>query len=259
MKNLLFITLIILISLTFLSLQTSIAQGGEWSDPKEFILPLVYGNVLGMDAVVDINGVIHVAYVSWYYELGETHDALAYFNETLPSPIILKEVTGDYLADPSIKIDSSGNLNIMCRIYYEETKKRTIWQISKPLNGSSPPNLPVLAIIDFIPNSLNLNNNAKLINCFIELTGEYDANDIDQTQDITLEYNGNFVIAEGHPREIGDYDSDGILDLMVKFDRTQLLLSFGIDSPGAYELKVKGFLLDGSPFAGTYNINVVEH
>ena len=106
----------------------------------------------------------------------------------------------------------------------------------------------IQAVVEINPNTFNLKSKGNYITCYIELDDEYDVNDIDQTQDIVLEYNGNSVIAEESPREIDDYDNDGILDLMVKFDRQ---IVYEIIDTGDIELTVTGSILDGPGFEGT--------
>jgi len=68
------------------------------------------------------------------------------------------------------------------------------------------------------------------------------------------------VPAELHPTEIGDYDSDGILDLMVKFSRTALIAHIyhvlGI-AYGNATLMITGQLADGTPFEGSDTIEVM--
>ena len=61
------------------------------------------------------------------------------------------------------------------------------------------------------------------------------------------------------PTEIGDYDDDGIPDLMVKFNRTMVsdfILSKGI-TYGNVTLTISGNLTDGTPFEGTDVIKVL--
>ncbi|MBU1628451.1 hypothetical protein KKB18_13865, partial [bacterium] len=106
------------------------------------------------------------------------------------------------------------------------------------------------AEIEIDPGVFNLKSKGNFITCYIEMNDEYDANDIDQTIDITLDYNGNTFIAKTSPREIGDYDNDGILDLMVKFDRQAL---YTLLTAGTYiDLTIKGTLTDGTNFEGTH-------
>jgi hypothetical protein len=73
------------------------------------------------------------------------------------------------------------------------------------------------ACIDIDPNTLNLKSKGQWITCYIEFCDPigYDVANIDIS---SVKLNG-VVPAEPRPSAIGDYDSDGIRDLMVKFDR----------------------------------------
>jgi hypothetical protein len=83
------------------------------------------------------------------------------------------------------------------------------------------------------------------------------------------------IPAEMHPTALGDYDMDGIPDLMVKFSREMLIAllagtpvtSMWVEERGAtraplatadYELIVSGELMDGSPFIGADVIRVIN-
>ncbi len=72
--------------------------------------------------------------------------------------------------------------------------------------------------IDIDPDTLNLKSKGKWVTVYIELSEGFDVEDIDID---TLELEG--IPAEDSPTEIGDYDDDGIPDLMVKFDRKALI------------------------------------
>jgi hypothetical protein len=66
---------------------------------------------------------------------------------------------------------------------------------------------------------------------------------------------GGVIPAEPKPTDIGDYDSDGIPDLMVKFDRSAVI---ALLTPGeiVYVI-IYGTLGDGTPFRGTDVIRVI--
>jgi hypothetical protein len=77
---------------------------------------------------------------------------------------------------------------------------------------------PVDATIDIDPDTLNLKSKGKFITAYIELPEGFDVSGTDMS---TVFLNGT-VLAKPSPTEIGDYDSDGITDLMVKFDRASV-------------------------------------
>lgn len=72
-------------------------------------------------------------------------------------------------------------------------------------------------IIDFEPDTLNVESNG-ITTAYIELPTSYSVNDI-STSSIRL---NKVVRALSRPIEIGDYDKDGIPDLMVKFAREEI-------------------------------------
>ena len=107
-------------------------------------------------------------------------------------------------------------------------------------------------VIDFDPNTLNLKSKGKVVTVYIELPEGYDVEEIDIS---TVMLNG-MVPALTHPIEIDDYDSDGVPDMMVKFDRSDVQ---SILEPGhEFELVLSGRLTDGTPFEGTDTIRVIE-
>jgi hypothetical protein len=71
------------------------------------------------------------------------------------------------------------------------------------------------ATIDLEPDTLNLKSKEKFVTAYIELPQSYDVGQIDVSS-IRL---NDTVPALAKPAEIGDYDTDGVTDLMVKFDR----------------------------------------
>jgi len=74
---------------------------------------------------------------------------------------------------------------------------------------------PIGATLDFDPNTLNLKSKGRWVTCYIELPEGCSVADIDVP---SVMLNGS-ILAEDSPWSIGDYDLDGIADLMVKFDR----------------------------------------
>jgi 5'-nucleotidase/UDP-sugar diphosphatase len=116
-----------------------------------------------------------------------------------------------------------------------------------PANASGGP-LP--AVVDVKPETLNLNANGNKVTAYIELSAPYDVADIDIDK-VVLRVNGNDIAAESEPFRIGDYDKDGIPDLMIKFDR-QVLQSHLFT--GTQTLTVSGKLADGEAFSGTDTI-----
>lgn len=121
---------------------------------------------------------------------------------------------------------------------------------------------PEPAIIDIDPDTLNLKSKGKWVTCYIEFPEEYDVADIEvSTVAITsisavggdaTEIN---IPAEPFPTEIGDYNDNGILDLMVKFDR-QLVQD--VVPVGAVEITVSGSTIGEVDFQGTDTLLIID-
>jgi hypothetical protein len=112
--------------------------------------------------------------------------------------------------------------------------------------------LQTATTIDFDPDTLNLQSKGKWVTTYIKLPESYDVSYINVST-VVLNYQ---VHAEDHPTEIGDYDNDGIADLMVKFDRhaVEEILEVGEE----VEVTVTGELIDGTQFEGTDTIRVID-
>lgn len=122
----------------------------------------------------------------------------------------------------------------------------------------------VPATVDIGPDTLNLKRRGRWITCYIELLEGYDVSDID-VGTVELITEKGVVSAENDPKHdfvsdpesrIGDYDNDGILDCMVKFDMSavQEILEVGDE----VEITVAGELTVGTPFEGSDTIRVIS-
>ena len=110
----------------------------------------------------------------------------------------------------------------------------------------------ITANINMDPDTLNLKCKGKWVTGYIELPSGYNVAEID----ITTVLLQNSIPAELSPTSIGDFDEDGILDLMVKFDRASLqsLVSIG----DAVEILISGALTNGVMFSGFDFIKVID-
>lgn len=113
------------------------------------------------------------------------------------------------------------------------------------------PETVIHATVNMNPHMINLQSKVKWITCYIEFLEGYHVADIDVS---TVKLNGE-VSAESEPTAIGDYDGDGIADLMVKFDRAAMQ---GILQVGDVEITVTGELTDGTLFEGIDTIRVID-
>jgi hypothetical protein len=77
----------------------------------------------------------------------------------------------------------------------------------------------ITATIDFDPDTLNKKSKGNWVAVYIELPAGYNVNNIIIS---SIRLNGT-IHAETWPYCIGDYDSDGIPDLMVKFKRADVI------------------------------------
>ncbi len=136
------------------------------------------------------------------------------------------DLVKDWISDPS------SNYGVLLETPDESG---TVWIYTSDM--INPPDIdyhPKLIIIketpaptiDFHPETLNLKSKGKWVTCYIELE-DHDVEDItiDTIAITSIAMNGEeadlveHIPAEAHPIEVGDYDGDGIPDLMVKFDR----------------------------------------
>ncbi len=113
--------------------------------------------------------------------------------------------------------------------------------------------IPVIpAFVDFDPDTLNLKSKGKWVTVYLELPVGYNINEIDLE---SIKLNGQ-IPAEPKPTKIGDYDKNGIPDLMVKFNRSavQSILEVG----DKVKITISGKLIDGRPFEGSDIIRVIS-
>lgn len=140
----------------------------------------------------------------------------------------------------------------------DEPNSDGIWDHPYEIDADNIDNYPlvepwevVTATVDIYPDTLNIYSLfGKCIKAYIELPENYRIGDIDVT---TIKLNDE-VQPIPYPTEIGDYDNDGILDLMLKFDRTNVVRS--ILRTGGDTLTITGALI-GRSFEGSDTIKVI--
>ena len=128
----------------------------------------------------------------------------------------------------------------------------TVWFDDIKVTSASP------ATIGINPGTLNLKSKGNWITAYIELPEDYSVEDIDINSIILSKINGNLIdppLYTVGPSEIGDYDGNDISDLMLKFDRQELIPLLEV---GDAELIVSGELVDGLMFEGTDTIRVID-
>lgn len=110
--------------------------------------------------------------------------------------------------------------------------------------------LIIPAEMDFDPDVLNLRTRAGVVTAYIELPEGHDVQQIDVS---SIRLNGTVTALEW-PYEVGDYNDNGIPDLMVKFDRTAVHAVVEVGE--SVEITISGEV-DGIPFSGTDMIRVI--
>jgi len=163
--------------------------------------------------------------------------------------------SGDYtiFAYPALDSVPEDVFSIYAIIYGEEEILAEDTMVANiPQEGYSLRVVPPLkGMLKIAPDTLNRNSKGKWITCYIELPEDYDVSQIN-VNSLMLQNN---VIAESEPTKIGDYDSDGISDLMVKFDRRQLI---GLLEAGEQVIDLTGQLIDGTPLVGIDTIRIIN-
>jgi hypothetical protein len=113
------------------------------------------------------------------------------------------------------------------------------------------PTRNITATIDFDPNTLNQKSNGKWVVVYIELPVGYNVKDI-AISSIRLE---ETIPAETWPYAMGDYDKDGIPDLMVKFNRDAVIKLLPLGT--SVKVHVTG-TVGSTTFEGVDTIRVIQ-
>jgi hypothetical protein len=114
---------------------------------------------------------------------------------------------------------------------------------------------PVMeATVDIRPDTLNLESKGRWITAYIEPPEDNHPEGIEISTVRISDIDGNPVDipAQERPTEIGDYDDDGIPDLMVKFDRSEV--RHAIADPGMHMIGVTWFMPDYGMFFEAWDI-----
>lgn len=113
--------------------------------------------------------------------------------------------------------------------------------------------LQTATVVDFDPDTLRLDAKIRWITAYIELPNGYDY-DVGMIDVASLHLN-DLIQAETKPIKIGDYNENGVMDLMVKFSGSsvQEILSVGKE----IELTISGNLFDDRQLKGKDTIKVI--
>jgi len=103
------------------------------------------------------------------------------------------------------------------------------------------------ATVDLKPDTLNLGSNRDSLTVYVELPSGWDLH-LTDISTVTLTAQGITVLALETPHSVGDFDSDGLPDLMVKFPAQSMLNGLSGDE---FDAVVTGILTTGETFKGT--------
>lgn len=118
---------------------------------------------------------------------------------------------------------------------------------------SAIPSMTVAATVDIRPDTLNLKGTEKYITAYIELPEGHDVGDILRD---SIRLDG--LVAAVEPYDIGDYDKDGVDDLMVKFELSQVAETKNSVPGETATMIVSGALVDGTHFEGSDEVYIVS-
>lgn len=238
--------------------------------PFTFVVPNPYILILLLSpvdvAVTDPEGLTtskmsedipEALYVEYYYDEDESYDAI----------VIPNRKVGDYLitvipgpnASPSdtytLVVSGAGSTVIVADnvlISDIPSQPYILRSMADGIIPIHPATIPVT--IDIEPDTLNLKSKGQWLTAYIELPAGH-GRDASQIKLSSLRLNGQ-VQAETKPTAVGDYDKDGALDLMVKFDRpaVQNILPVG----DKVEVTIAGTLNDGGQFEGKDTVKVIS-
>jgi hypothetical protein len=106
------------------------------------------------------------------------------------------------------------------------------------------------AAIDLRPETINRSDSGRWVSAYIELPGLGP-----QNIDVATVRLAGTIPPDPKFGSVGDHESDGVPDVMVKFRRS------AVDAllvPGANRLEVTGRLTNGQAFSGTDEVNVID-
>lgn len=126
--------------------------------------------------------------------------------------------------------------------------------VERDQNKDKNKNKWITASCDINPDKLNLKSKGKWITAYIELPEEYDVSDI-ILGEILL---NNIMSPEAKPFNIGDRDYNGILDLMIKFDRSEIINLIILEPSQSWEVEITGKLIDGLKFKAICTIDLIH-
>ena len=185
------------------------------------------------------------------------HDSVNAWDDGYPSG-------GNYWSDYTARYPSAQELDdsgIWDTPYVIDENNRDNYPLMEPW---TPTPIPIAANIDIAPDTLNLQSRGKWIAVYAQLPESCDPANIDAS---TILLNGTIApvldskydFVTNASEYLVDYENDGILERMVRFDRAVVAswIYQSVGMPHEVSLTLTGELTDGTPFEGTHIIFVV--
>ncbi len=120
--------------------------------------------------------------------------------------------------------------------------------------------VPYIAVtVDIKPNTVDLKSKGNWVTCYIEVPTDYNVYDINTATIKIIQIEGKNIepiYALGSSSEIGDYDSDNIPDLMVKFDRQKL--QEVLPTGGFIDIVITAELMNQKKLKGMDEVRVIH-
>ena len=120
--------------------------------------------------------------------------------------------------------------------------------------------MPLNATVEINPDTVNLGSRGRWVTAYLELPGGLAVSDIDLSTIAITEVDGmdlaTAILREG-PTDISDVNGNGVPDLMVKFDRGDLIEQLGGHGGNTVALTVSGQLINGWYLEAVDTVRVV--
>ena len=110
------------------------------------------------------------------------------------------------------------------------------------------------ALVDVVPETLNLKSHGRFVTLFIGLPGRNPSEIDPSSVRLSIEGLGSLPPVACSKAK-GDHDADGTVDLMLKFSRADVIALAPVGESVSF--LVEGALLDATPFAGADQVRVI--
>jgi hypothetical protein len=212
--------------------------------------------------------------------VAKTSQALAEFQLTWPGSVLdlhVYDQSGRHvgmnytsglvdLGIPGSEYYNFGSNTELIRLSFPQPGNYTIEIFGKQVNSAEQFTLTIReaslikAQVNLDPTSLNLGSKGTWVTAYIEITKSFDLHNINVS---SILLNNTIPVALSAPVTIGDYDNDGIPDLMVKFDRAKVVqyVLDNVPNGGRFvtvTFIMTGKLYDGTPFQGSDTMSVIS-